>query len=72
MMYVRLAEVEPSKPSQLFALHARPEVRQEISEGMDGLDFAFENEFGARENADCHSRLAHRREASRFGPGKSG
>jgi hypothetical protein len=39
---------------------------------MDGLDFALESEFGTRENADCHSRLAHRREASRFGAGKSG
>jgi hypothetical protein len=72
MMHVWLAGVESSKPSKLFALHAIPEARQEMSEGMDGLDFAFKNEFGAREEADCHCRLAHRREASRFGPGKSG
>ncbi|MDE5455815.1 hypothetical protein GWE18_23855 [Bradyrhizobium sp. CSA112] len=72
MMHVRLAGVESSKPSKSFALHAKPEARQERSERMDGLDFALKNQFGARENADCHFRLAHRREASRFGPGKSG
>jgi hypothetical protein len=72
MMHVRLAGVESSKTGKLFALHAKPEARQEMSEGMNGLDFAFKNEFGTRENADCHSRLAHRREAPRLGPGKSG
>ncbi|WP_156438515.1 hypothetical protein [Bradyrhizobium valentinum] len=72
MMHVRLAGVESSKPGKSFALHTKPEARQEGSEGMDGLDFVFKSEFGAREKADCHARLAHRREASRFGPGKSG
>jgi len=72
MMRVWLVRVDSSKPTKLVALHAKPQARQETSEGMDGLDFALENEFGARENADCHSRLAHRREAPRFGPGKSG
>jgi hypothetical protein len=36
------------------------------------LDFALENEFGAWEKADCHSRLAHHREAARFVSGKTG
>ena len=72
MMHVRLAGGDPSKPGKPFALHAKPEARQERSEGMDGLDFALENEFGAREKADCHSRLANRREAPRFGSGESG
>ncbi|MEH2522534.1 hypothetical protein V1288_000443 [Bradyrhizobium sp. AZCC 2176] len=72
MMYVRLAGVDPSKPGKPFALHAKPEARQEGSEGMNGLDLALENEFGAREKAYRHSRLADRREASRFGPWKSG
>jgi hypothetical protein len=71
-MRVRLAGIDPSKPGKPFALHAKPEARQERSEGMDGLDLALEDEFSAREKADCHSRLAHRREAPRFGPGKSG
>jgi len=72
MMHVRLAGIDSSKPSKSFALHAKPEARQKASESVDGLDFALENEFGAWEKADCHSRLAHRREAPRFGSGKSG
>jgi hypothetical protein len=72
MMHVRLAGGDPAKPGKLFALHAKPEARQERSEGMDGLDFALENQFGAREKADCRSRLANRREAPCLGPGKSG
>ena len=72
MMHVRLAGVQSSKPSKSFTLHAKPQARHERSEGMDGLDFALENEFGARAKANCHSRVANRREAPRFGPGKSG
>jgi hypothetical protein len=72
MMHVRLAGIDSSKPSKSVALHAKPQARQKASEGVDGLDFALENEFGAWKKADCHSRLALRRETPRFGPGKSG
>jgi hypothetical protein len=72
MVHVRLAGIYSSKPSKLFALHAKSHARQEASEGVDGLDFALENEFGAWEKTDCHARLAHRREAARFGPSKLG
>ena len=72
MMHVRLTRGNSSKPSKLFALHAKPEARQETSEGMYGFDFALEGELGAWEKADCHFRLAHCCEAPRFGPGKSG
>ncbi|WP_334478435.1 MULTISPECIES: hypothetical protein [Bradyrhizobium] len=72
MMHARLADIDSSKPGKSFALHAKPEARQEASEGVGGLDFALENEFGAWEKADCHSRLARRREAARFGSGETG
>ncbi|XSC44906.1 hypothetical protein ACF1BQ_000755 [Bradyrhizobium sp. RDT10] len=72
MMRMRLAAVDASKPGKLSALHAKPEVRQKPSEGVDGFDLALEDEFGAWENTDCHSRLAHRSEATRFCPGKFG
>jgi hypothetical protein len=68
-MRVRLAGIDPSKPGKPFALHAKPEARQERSEGMDGLDLALEDEFSAREEADCHSRLAHRAKARVSVPG---
>jgi len=72
MVHVPLAGVCSSKPGKLFALHAKPQAGHEASEGMDGLDFALESEFGAWEQTDCHSRLAHRREAAGFGPRKLG
>jgi hypothetical protein len=71
MMHARLAGIDLSKPGQSFVLHAEPEAWQQASEGVEGLDFALEDEFGAREKADGHSRLARRSEASRFGPRKS-
>jgi len=71
-MHVPLAGIDSSKPGKLFALHAKPEARQETGESVDGLDFALENEFGAWEKAHCYSGLAHRREAARFGSGETG
>jgi hypothetical protein len=71
-MHVRWAGSDASKPRQLMALHAKPEVRQQLSEGVDGFDLAVEREFGAWKKADGHPGLAHHREATGFCPGKSG
>src|SRR5437762_2354903 len=72
MVHVRLAGINSSKPGKSLALHTKPEARQQAGEGVGRLDLAVENEFGAREKADCYSRLGHRREAAGFGSGETG